>query len=101
MRWFGIWPKAFEPRTPPLTVQIIPVPAQAMHPKNPRRSTPSLFEFSFIRRDNCFLLLEQPCRTCVSLSGTELAVTIFPLWKSPLAILDGRGRIRYQRLPGG
>ena len=33
--------RIFEPSTPPLTVHSIPVPAQAMHFKKPRRSTPS------------------------------------------------------------
>src|SRR6516164_2433959 len=31
-----------QPRMPPLTAQTMPVPAQAMQVKNPRRSTPSL-----------------------------------------------------------
>ena len=33
--------KIFEASTPPLTVHNIPVPAQAMHFRKPRRSTPS------------------------------------------------------------
>ena len=33
--------KILDPSTPPLTVHSIPVPAQAMHFKKPRRSTPS------------------------------------------------------------
>src|SRR5690242_14145637 len=33
--------KARDERTPPVTVQTSPVPAQAMHCRNPRRSTPS------------------------------------------------------------
>src|SRR5580704_14950894 len=36
------WPKAREVTTPLLTDQATPVPAQAMHCKNPRRSMPSL-----------------------------------------------------------
>ena len=35
------WPKARDERIPPPTDQIRPVPAQAMHFKKPRRSTPS------------------------------------------------------------
>ena len=54
-RW-AIWPKAFELSTPPLAVQIAPVPAHAMHSKNPRRSTPSLLQSAFIRLDNAVLL---------------------------------------------
>jgi hypothetical protein len=34
-------PNARELRTPPVTVQITPVPAQAMHSSNPRRLIPS------------------------------------------------------------
>src|SRR5580658_1308121 len=35
-------------KTPPAIVQITPVPAQAIHSKNPRRSSPSLFKLSLI-----------------------------------------------------
>ena len=35
------WPNARDERTPPPAVQTSPVPAQAMHLRNPRRSTPS------------------------------------------------------------
>src|SRR5581483_12502514 len=66
---------------PPVTLQTIPVPAQAMHSRNPRRSTPSLFAFSFIRRDNCFLLLQQRHGACVSLSSTDPGPEIFPVCK--------------------
>src|SRR5580704_3512881 len=34
--------------TPPTIVQITPVPAHAIHSKNPRRSSPSLFKLSLI-----------------------------------------------------
>jgi hypothetical protein len=37
----GSAPKTRDDSTPPLTLQINPVPAQAMHSRNPRRSTPS------------------------------------------------------------
>src|SRR5205823_3522393 len=36
------WPKAFDVSMPLATVQITPVPAQAMHSRKPRRSMPSL-----------------------------------------------------------
>ena len=35
------WPNARDEKTPPPAVQTSPVPAQAMHLRNPRRSTPS------------------------------------------------------------
>src|SRR4051794_13531749 len=38
----GAWPNALEVGTPPPIVQRSPVPAQAMHLRKPRRSTPSL-----------------------------------------------------------
>ena len=38
-----------QPRMPPLTAQTMPVPAQAMHFRNPRRSTPSLLGSLMIR----------------------------------------------------
>ena len=36
------WPKACDDRMPLPTVQMTPVPAQAIHSRKPRRSTPSL-----------------------------------------------------------
>src|ERR1700719_2800757 len=42
-------PSGSEVRIPPFSAYSIPVPAQAMHCRNPRRSTPSLFRLSRIK----------------------------------------------------
>src|SRR3981189_3569073 len=48
-------PKAWELKTPPLTVQATPVPAHAMHCRNPRRSMPSLLWLCLIIFDKFHL----------------------------------------------
>src|SRR5271154_6758788 len=42
------WPNAKDFNTPPCITQSVPVPAQAMHFRNPRRSIPSWFKFSLM-----------------------------------------------------
>src|SRR6266550_5768472 len=43
--------KARELKTPPCTVQMMPVPTQAMHLRKPRRSTPSTNGSNLLRSD--------------------------------------------------
>src|ERR1700736_6345118 len=48
---FASWPNTVEVKSPPLMDQMTPVPAQAIHLRNPRRSMPSSLVFVSIKSD--------------------------------------------------
>src|SRR6266498_5572584 len=56
---FAIWARVFDAKTPPLTVQSKPVPAQAMHCRKPRRSEEHTSELQSRPQLVCRLLLEK------------------------------------------
>src|SRR6202162_739897 len=51
LRLFASWPRTVEVNSPPLLDQMTPVPAQAIHLRNPRRSMPSSFVFVSMKSD--------------------------------------------------
>ncbi len=59
-RWPPIWPNARDEGIPPPIVQRSPVPAQAMHLRKPRRSTPSLARSGLLEVVIRFLPESQP-----------------------------------------
>ena len=82
--------KAFDFSTPLVIVQITPVPAHAMHFKNPRRSTPSLFQFLSI-----YFAIARSLRVAASL----LAAAVFAARsrRCPTLTKTG-GRLLYSRV---
>src|SRR5580704_16294945 len=51
LRLLASWPNTVEVKSPPLMDQITPVPAQAIHLRNPRRSMPSSLVFVSMKSD--------------------------------------------------